>query len=64
MEDKEYRLAQREILANQGLAKKIPKPEDDDFQPMQIRKKHVPKIGDVKKDKMKHSLAMTNDERE
>ena len=29
-----------------------------------IRKKVVPKIGDTKKDKMKHSLAMTTEERE
>ena len=54
----------QERLAKFGFSKSLTKrgktPEDEG----QPRRKDVPKIGDIKKDKLKNSLAMTNEEKE
>ena len=46
-----------------GLSRSVPK-EPESIRPEERRKKQIPKIGDIKKDKLKNSLAMTNDEKD
>ena len=55
---------QKERLVKLGMSKSVPKDHHQDA-PLPIKKRvEVPKLGDIKKDKMKNSLAMTNEEKE
>ena len=64
-EEKKKRMEQQEKMQKQGLSKSTKRKEDHDEEINRNRKrKEVPKIGDIKKDKLKNSLAMTNDEKE
>ena len=55
----------KEKMVKQGLSKSVPRKGDQMDAPDNRRKvKEVPKIGDIKKDKLKNSLAMTEKEKE
>ncbi len=46
------------------MAKPVPKFDDEPPQPTKkLNGKTVPKIGEIKKDKLKHSLGMTEEEK-
>ena len=51
-------------MQKQGLSKTVTRREDKDIAQNSLKRKVVPLIGDIKKDKLKNSLAMTNEEKE
>ena len=51
-------------MQKQGLSKTVTRREDQDVAQNSLKRKVVPLIGDIKKDKLKNSLAMTNEEKE
>ena len=58
-------MEQQEKMLKQGLSKTVPKHDEMQEKQAEMRKrKEVPLIGDIKKDKLKNSLGMTNEEKE
>ena len=63
-DQKQKRGEMQERLAKFGFSKSLTKRGKTPEEEGQPRRKDVPKIGDIKKDKLKNSLAMTNEEKE
>lgn len=61
-ESKKRKNEQLERQRKNGYSKSLPRPEEQD-QPVKRKIRDVPLIGDIKKDKLKNSLAMTNEDK-
>ena len=63
-EAKKKRVEQQDKMLKQGLSKSVTRKDDQDKGEGKPKRKEVPLIGDIKKDKLKNSLGMTNEEKE